>query len=106
MPFRTEHGPAGLDEGLAVGPARRALEGERPLVLLPTALHVPQPPAVPGGDTLSPPEVPTRVAQPDLNPRRISKEPVFEYTMWYGIAIVAILIILSLVLSRRNASEG
>lgn len=48
----------------------------------------------------------TLVAKPDLNPRRISKEPVFEYTMWYGIAIVAILIILSLVLSRRNASEG
>ena len=48
----------------------------------------------------------TRLAQPDLNPRRISKEPVFEWTMWYGIAIVAILIILSLVLSRRNASEG
>ena len=48
----------------------------------------------------------TRVSQPDLNPRRISREPLFEWTMWYGIAIVALLFVISLVLSRRNTQEG
>lgn len=48
----------------------------------------------------------TRFSKPDLNPRRITKEPIFEWTMWYGIAIVVALILLSLVLSRRNAPEG
>lgn len=48
----------------------------------------------------------TRVTQPDLNPRRISREAIFEYTMWIGIAIVAILFVLSFIRSRNARHEG
>lgn len=44
-----------------------------------------------------------RLSNPDLNPRRISKEPLLEPTIWYGLAIVLTLAIVSLVLSRRTS---
>ena len=46
-----------------------------------------------------------RLSNPDLNPRRIAKEPLLEPTIWYGLAIVLALVIVSFVLTRR-ASKG
>lgn len=43
-----------------------------------------------------------RLTNPDVKPRRISREPLLEPTMWYGLAIVLILIAVSFVLSRRK----
>ena len=34
----------------------------------------------------------TLFSNPEINPRRVAREPIFEWTMWIGIAIVAILI--------------
>lgn len=48
----------------------------------------------------------TRLSNPDLNPRRISKEPLLEPTIWYGLAIVLILAGVSFVLNRRTSSKA
>lgn len=45
-----------------------------------------------------------RLTDPEIAPRRISREPLLEPTMWYGLAIVVILMAVSFVLNRRNAS--
>ena len=45
-----------------------------------------------------------RLTNPDVKPRRISKEPLLEPTMWYGLAVVLILILASFVLSRRKSA--
>ncbi len=46
-----------------------------------------------------------RLTQPDLNPRRISKEVLVEHTFWMGLALL--LIITGIAFARaRNASKG
>ena len=47
-----------------------------------------------------------RLTNPEIKTRRISKEPLLEPTMWYGLAIVVILCAVSFILSRRSAAEG
>jgi len=48
----------------------------------------------------------TRLTNPDLNPRRISKEPLLEPTIWYGLAVVLILAVVSYALTRRTSSKA
>ena len=48
----------------------------------------------------------TRLTNPDLNPRRISKEPLLEPTIWYGLAVVIILAVVSYTLTRRTSSKA
>ncbi len=48
----------------------------------------------------------TRLTNPELNPRRIGREPLLEPTIWYGLAIVLILAAVSYWLSRRDNSEA
>ncbi|MCV6595206.1 MAG: TRAP transporter small permease subunit [Silicimonas sp.] len=48
----------------------------------------------------------TRVGNPDLNPRRISREPIFDYTLWIGIALVAALFVLSFIRSRGTQEKA
>ena len=47
----------------------------------------------------------TRLTNPDLVPRRISREPLLEPTIWYGLAVVLILIVVSYILTRRTSSK-
>lgn len=47
-----------------------------------------------------------RWTRPDLNPRRIAREPLMEPTMWYGLAIVVLAIAASVWSTRRAAGEG
>lgn len=47
----------------------------------------------------------TRLSNPDLNPRRIGKEPLLQDTMWYGLALIVILAVASLWLNRRNTAK-
>lgn len=46
-----------------------------------------------------------RFTKPDVHPRRIPKDPLLDLTIWYGLAIVIILIVVSFVLTRRSAKE-
>ena len=48
----------------------------------------------------------TRLTNPDINPRRISREAIFEHTLTIGIVILAILFVLSLIRSRSSNQEG
>lgn len=48
----------------------------------------------------------TRYSQPELNPRRISREPIFDTTLWIGIALVAALIVLSFIRSRGTHEKA
>lgn len=48
----------------------------------------------------------TRFSNPDLNPRRIGKEPLLEPSIWYGLAVILILAVVSFVLTRRTSSKA
>jgi len=45
-----------------------------------------------------------RFTNTEITDRNISKEPLLEPTMWYGLAVVLIVMVISFVLSRRNAN--
>ncbi len=47
-----------------------------------------------------------RATNTEIQPRRISREPLLEPTMWYGLALVLTLMIASFALSRRTTSQG
>jgi len=47
-----------------------------------------------------------RLSNPDLNPRRIGKEPLLEPAMWYGLALVLALAAFSYLRNRRTASKA
>ena len=47
-----------------------------------------------------------RYTQPDIKPRRISREAIMDNTLWMGIALVALLMILSLMATRKRARKG
>ncbi|MBV1863515.1 MAG: TRAP transporter small permease subunit [Rhodobacteraceae bacterium] len=48
----------------------------------------------------------THLSNPELKIRRVSKEPLLQGTVWYGLAIVLVLIVASFLLSRRNSSKA
>ena len=48
----------------------------------------------------------TRLSNPELNPRRISKEPLLESTTWYGLGIVILLGAVSFWLTRRTSTKA
>lgn len=48
----------------------------------------------------------TRLSNPDVNPRRINKEPLLDGTVWYGLIFVLILAAVSFWLTRRNTSKA
>lgn len=39
----------------------------------------------------------------EIKPRRISREPIFEYSMWIALCVIALLLVLGLVSRRRRA---
>jgi len=45
-----------------------------------------------------------RLTNAEVETRRISREPLLEPTMWYGLAVVLIAMVVSFVLSRRTAN--
>ena len=45
-----------------------------------------------------------RFSNPEIRVRRISREPLLEPTMWYGLALVLILIAISYLRNRRQAT--
>ncbi|MCF6273466.1 MAG: TRAP transporter small permease subunit [Rhodobacteraceae bacterium] len=47
-----------------------------------------------------------RLSNSEIADRRISREPLLEPTMWYGLAIVIIIAIASFVLGKRRQSEA
>lgn len=47
-----------------------------------------------------------RVTQPDINPRRIPREAIFEYTIYLGCALMVLLFLISFVRSRGTRSEA
>ena len=44
-----------------------------------------------------------RLSNPDLNPRRISKEPMLEWAIWCGLALILVIAAISFVRSRRTS---
>lgn len=46
----------------------------------------------------------TRFTNPDLNPRRITKEPIFDYSLW--VALVILIVIVAISISRSRASSA
>ena len=48
----------------------------------------------------------TRLTNPEINPRRISREAIFEHTLTIGIVILVILFVLSFIRSRSSNQEG
>ncbi len=47
-----------------------------------------------------------RFSNPDLHPRRISREPLLQDTTWYGLAILLVLAAISFWLNRRNSPKA
>ena len=47
-----------------------------------------------------------RVTQPDLNPRRINREALFEWSSWMAFGLMAVLFVISYVRSRGAKAEG
>ncbi|MBL4645125.1 MAG: TRAP transporter small permease subunit [Rhizobiales bacterium] len=47
-----------------------------------------------------------RVSQPELNPRRIPREALFEYTTWAGLALIIIIVAIAYARSRKNTLEA
>jgi len=48
----------------------------------------------------------THLSNPEIKIRRVSKEPLLQGTVWYGLAIVLVLIVISFLLTRRNSSKA
>jgi len=48
----------------------------------------------------------TRVSQPELNARRISREPIMQDTIWYGLVLLLIILLIAFSASRRNAENA
>lgn len=46
-----------------------------------------------------------RFNNPETHTRRISKDPLLEPTIWYGLALILVLVVASFVLSKRNSSK-
>jgi len=46
-----------------------------------------------------------RLTSPDINPRRIAREELLEPTIWYGLALVLILGVVSFLLTRHAARD-
>lgn len=47
-----------------------------------------------------------RLSQPDLNPRRISREPLMDSTLWVGLAIVVVVFAVSYFRSQSKAENA
>lgn len=47
-----------------------------------------------------------RMTNPELAPRRISREPLMDFTIWYGLALVLAVLAFGLVQARRANQEG
>ena len=46
-----------------------------------------------------------RLTNSEIHSRRISKEPLLENTLWYGLAIIVVLMALSFAMARRNPTK-
>jgi len=47
-----------------------------------------------------------RLTNTEIQPRRIAREPLLEPTMWYGLAVLIIAIVVGFVFDRRRAHQG
>ncbi|HHB82148.1 MAG TPA: TRAP transporter small permease subunit [Devosia sp.] len=47
-----------------------------------------------------------RLSNPELAPRRIAREDVFDQTLWYGLTIVIVIFVISFVMSKRNSAKS
>jgi len=47
-----------------------------------------------------------RLTNPEIIPRKISREPLLDHTIWYGLAIIIALAVVSYVMTRRNVSKA
>ena len=47
-----------------------------------------------------------RLSNPDLNVRKVGKDPLLENSLWYGIALLVVIALVSFVLSRRAAPKA
>ena len=47
-----------------------------------------------------------RLTNSEVQPRRIAREPLLEPTMWYGLAVLLIAILVSFIVDRRRAHQG
>jgi len=46
------------------------------------------------------------LSNPELSTRKVSREPVFDYTVWYGLGLILIIAGVSFMISRRSSSEA
>ncbi len=47
-----------------------------------------------------------RLTQPDINPRRIGRESLLDNTVWYGLALVILVVVISFVMAKRNSEKA
>ncbi len=47
-----------------------------------------------------------RLTNSEIQPRRISREPMFDYTMWVGLGLVILIFAISLIMARRNTAKA
>jgi len=47
-----------------------------------------------------------RFTDPEIVPRRIGREPLLDNTMWYGLALIILIIAISFVMARRNSAKA
>ncbi|HGG05743.1 MAG TPA: TRAP transporter small permease subunit [Aliiroseovarius sp.] len=47
-----------------------------------------------------------RFTKPDINPRKIGREDLLDNAMWIGFATVGLVMVASLILSRKRANKG
>ncbi len=48
----------------------------------------------------------TRFTQPELNPRRISREPLMDLTLWAGFAMLVLVLLVAFFMARRQPARG
>ena len=48
----------------------------------------------------------TRYSQPDLNPRRISREPLLQNTLWIALAVLLLMVAVGYYMSKRKTEKA
>jgi TRAP-type mannitol/chloroaromatic compound transport system permease small subunit len=48
----------------------------------------------------------TRITNPEINPRRIDKEPIFEYELYFALAVISIIALISYMRTRSSSTKA
>ena len=48
----------------------------------------------------------TLLTNPELNPRRVSREPIFEYELYFALAIICIIALISYMRTRGTDTKA